>query len=186
VVWRRVDVRDDLDLAGVLVERGAGRPGVLTDGEADRRVREADRAAFRPRHEVPLLVEHPVVRQLELVVAGLDAATSQERGGVVQLLLRAVDEPRQHGTAICGSSRELLECREVAAHERAAEHEVLGRVAGDRELGEADEVRAVPRCLACAQNHLLDVAVEVADREVQLPQRDAHLFSVAPTGAGLA
>ena len=63
---------------------------------------------------------------------------------------------------------------QVVLDERRSEHQVLGRVAGDRELGEARRRRRPPSVArAAAAAMRCDVAVEVADRGVDLAERDA-------------
>ncbi len=73
-------------------------------------------------------------------------------------------------------------CRHLAgglhrrADERGAEQEVLGRIAGDRELREDDEVGARGARLGDPRDDAVTVAVEVADGRVDLGQRDLHSF----------
>ena len=62
---------------------------------------------------------------------------------------------------------------EVLLDELPTQDEVLGRVAGDRELGEHHEVGAGLGGAGGGVGHARHVAGEVADGEVQLPERDA-------------
>ena len=118
------------------------------------------------------------------MVARLDAATSQQRGGVVDSGVGVIDESGHDGAAARGLVGELLKGVEVLADELAAQHEVLGRVAGDRELGERDEVGAGLGRVSGGVGHPSDVAGQVADGEVQLTERDASHAGSLPGVAG--
>ena len=73
--------------------------------------------------------------------------------------------------AICSSERSRR------AHEAGPQEEVLGRVAGDGELGEEREVGAgLPRLLEPVEDEGA-VAVEVADGRVDLRECEAHRVS---------
>ena len=176
VVERRpVDVQDHLRMrALVSIERRVRVPGVLADRKAQLRCRQADRAGGGPRDEVPLLVEHAEVRELDLVVALLDLPVSKQTGGVVQAELRPVHEPHQHGARGSGGRpRQRVERGQVVVDEPRAEDQVLGRIAGDRELREADEISAFTGRASRPVDHARHVAVEIADGRVQLAERDA-------------
>ena len=183
VVRRPVDVGHQRN-APVLGEGPPRMPGVLAHRQSHRDAAHRDLLGPLAGHEVPLLVEDPEVRQHDLVVAGADLAAGEEPGRVVQPSLGPVHEPGDHGTGIGGLRGELVERVEVVTDELGAEHEILGRVAGDRQLREAHELDAGGRCLRRRGGHLLNVAGEVADGEVQLAECDArHDISVA-RGAG--
>ena len=125
-------------------------------------------------HEVALLVEHAEVRELDLVVALLHAAVPDQRGGVVQTLFRPVHEPHHHRARRSGGrDGQRVERGEVVLDEARTKDQVLGRIAGDRELGEADEVGALLGRARGPLGHARDVAVEIADGRVQLAERDA-------------
>ena len=62
-----------------------GAPDVLADRDADADALEQDRARHRPRREHALLVEHAVVRQIDLEANRLDDAAREQRIGVVEL-----------------------------------------------------------------------------------------------------
>jgi len=70
--------------------------------------------------------------------------------------------------------RDLLERLTGAGEERGLEQEVLGRVAGDRELGEHDEVAPGLDGLVVRRQDPRHVPVEVADDEVDLSGGDAN------------
>ena len=60
------------------------------------------------------------------------------------------------------------------AEEARPEEEVLGRIAGDRELGEEDELGAGLPCLTETFDDAGAVALEVADHGVHLRERETH------------
>ena len=98
-----------------------------------------------------------------------------------------VDEAGDHGAGVGRLGGQLVQRRQVVADELGPQHEVLRRVAGDRQLGEAHEFRAGVGRGRGRRRHPLDVAGEIADREVQLAERDArHGISVARTARGSA
>ena len=173
---RSVDVQDDLwTRALVFIERRVVVPGVLADRETELRRCQSDGARSGPRHEVPLLVEDAEVGKLDLVVTLLDMAVADQRRGIVQPLLRTVHEPDHDRArrAGCGS-RQRIERGQVVIDESASQDQVLGGVAGDRELREADQVGALVRGPRRPLHHACDVAVEIADGRVQLAECDAN------------
>ncbi len=100
----------------------------------------------------------------------------------MQPLVAPVDESGQHRAAPDRVPREPFERGEVVIDESRAQNEVLGRVAGYGELGEADEVGAGFCRALRPRGHLGDVAFEVADGGVDLSERDAdHAGSLART-----
>ena len=126
-------------------------------------------------HEVALLVEHAEVRELDLVIALLHAAVLDQRGGVVESLFRPIHEPHHHRTRRSGGrDGKRVERGQVVLDEARTKDQVLGRIPGDRELGEADEVGALLGRARGPLGHARDVAVEIADGRVQLAERDAH------------
>ncbi len=118
VVRRTVDVDDRRD-PSVPGPGGAGQPGVLADGEPDLVAAHRDQGRRVPRLEVALLIEHAVVRQLALAVAGVHGAAAQERGGVVQPVFAAVDEAHHHVAGPRGLARERVEGRQVVVARRS-------------------------------------------------------------------
>ena len=72
----------------------------------------------------------------------------------------------------------------MSRHERRLQQQVLGRVAGDRQLGEGDQVATIGLGRLHGSDDALDVAVEVADDQVELSQGEAqagHGPSVGPS-----
>jgi hypothetical protein len=164
----------------VLVERRSRRPRVLAHRDADVRGADPDAASGQPRHEVPLLVEDPVVRQLHLVVASLDVPAAQERRGVVEPCVAPVNESGDHAAPAGRPPRQLPQRLQVVVDERLPKHKILRRVASDRELREADQVGPRLRGPARPGRHGVDVPLEITDRRVDLTECDAnHGESVA-------
>ena len=98
----------------------------------------------------------------ELPVAG-------EGGGVVDLVALAVHEADDDGDALrCGD--DLIEGGEVVADEGGLEEQVLGRVAGEHELGQGDEVGLPLAGLLDAAQDDGGVAGDVADGGIHLRQ----------------
>ena len=84
--------------------------------------------------EVALLVEDGVVGEEPLVIAADHLPASTEAGGVAQVAI-GVDEPDdRRATARAGCH--LVEGAAVVGDEPGLQHEVLGRVAREGQLGE--------------------------------------------------
>ena len=93
----------------------------------------------------------------------------------------AIGEPDDRRTAP-GSGGELLERRTHIADEAGLEHEILGRIARDRHLGQQDEVGVGRLGLLDHGEGLGDVAVEISDGRIELGDRNAkrvgHAFTL--------
>ena len=92
------------------------------------------------RLEVALLVEHAVVGQVDLAVDRVHRAVGEHGGRVVDVLgaLREADD-RDDAVRVGG---ELAQRRADVGEEVLAQQQVLGRIAGERELGEQHQIRA--------------------------------------------
>lgn len=108
------------------------------------------------------------------MVASLDRTAAQESRRVVQSPLAPVDEAGQDRAAVGRPAREFGQRFDVVVHEPRAQDEVLRRVAGDGEFGEADDVGTSLGRAFRPERHRLDVAVEVADGRVDLADRDPY------------
>ena len=152
---------------------GSRLPDVLADRRADERVAEAQHQEVAALGEVAMLVEDAVVREELLPVDAADLPVRAHRARVRQVAV----EPRRpdEGHEAAGGGRRLLERLASGVQEPGAEQQVLGRVPGDRELGEEDEVGAGPPRVAERVHDLVPVAVEVADDDVQLRERQPHV-----------
>ena len=126
-------------------ERQVGRrrarlPDVLADRRAGDDVAEAEQQQVVARGEVAVLVEDAVVRQEALAVDRADLAAREDVTGVVEIGVEVGraderDDPVRRGG-------ELLDRAPRGPDERRPQQQILGRVAGDRELGEEHEIGA--------------------------------------------
>ncbi len=143
-------------------------PDVLADRDAETNAAKIHRARQRPRREDALFVEHAVIGQVDLE-PNRDGAPVEQRIGVVDLapfLPRQSDEHSR--TAVSGLAGEPL--AGIAAHilKGRLEDQILGRIAGEKELREHHEVGAQTRRLVPRRAGLGFVAGHVADDGVQL------------------
>ena len=180
VVRRRGDVDHEVGAGERLLEqRRAGDPDVLADGQPDGHAVDLDQRAAPARLEVADLVEDAVVGQADLAVDRLHAAVGEDGGGVVDVVgpLGEADD----GDDVARLARDVVERPARVAQEVLLEQQILGRVAGDRQLGEQAQLRAGVAGGAQAVLDLGRVAGEVADARVQLVQRGV----AAQGGAGV-
>ncbi len=133
---------------------------------------DEQRRRFRARDEVALLVEDGVVREQLLAVHAVDAPVGAHGGRVVQVTARL--GVADHGGATSGAGRDLVERLDRLRDERGPQEQVLGRIAGDRQLGEDDEVRARRLGGVIGVEDALGIAGEVADDDVDLGGGDAQ------------
>ena len=135
------EVRQELRAREREVGRGRPRlPHVLADRRADQRAAVLEEEQVASRREVAVLVEDAVVRQEALAVDRLHLAAGADRARVVEVAVE-VGVPDERGDPVRGA-RDLAERLLGGAHEPGPQEQVLGRVAGDGELGEEDEVGA--------------------------------------------
>ena len=100
----------------------------------------------------------------------LAARADERRVREVAVERRRADE--RHGLG--ARARDLVDGRAGRTDESGPKQEILGRIAGDRELGEHDEIGRRPSRLGDRARDPLDVAVEVADDDVQLGEGEPH------------
>ena len=147
------------------------RPHVLADHHAQAQIAERHRLGQRAGAEHPLLVEHAVVRQIVLPAHRLDAAVLEQQGGVVEGAGMAPGRAQQQRRpAVAGLRRQRFRRRLDALLKRPLQHQILGRVAGQRQLAADDEV-AGAGAQTC-RTDALDVAVDVAHHRIDL--RESH------------
>ena len=156
------------------VERRTGRPRVFAHRDPELRAGHPYRAGRFPRDERALLVEDAVVRQLHLVVARDDLAVADQPGRVVDAGGGSVDEAGEDRASPGRLPRQAFHRLEVVVDERRPQDQVLGWVAGDRELGEHHDVGVRFGRSRRPGDEAFDVALEVAHRRVDLAERDAH------------
>ena len=170
LVGRRIEGDAEFRAGGA---GGSGRldvPDVLADQRRNPHAADLDDDRVAARSEVPLLVEHLVVRQPLLAVARDAGAVAQPRRAVVDRVggvLRVADQE-------IDAARRIREAREAlldAAAEPAVEQQVLGRIARQRELGRDQERRALLLRLGDPRDDAVRVARRVADGGVDLSER---------------
>ena len=76
------------------------------------------------------------------------------------------------GPPLAGLAREILHRGPTGALEGRLEHQILGRIAGDEQFGEHDEVGAVGGRLRAGATGLFRIAGDVADDGVELSEGD--------------
>ena len=173
-------------------DRAAVLPQVLADGDGHvHRVLAAargdpDHRQPVPGHEVAVLVEHPVVRQVMLGRGDRHRPAVQQRGRVLGGADRLADPgcpagpPAQvagdHGDAAEPAGGQLprrrLQGGDRGVHERVPQRQVLHRVAGQHHLREHDEVGAGVRGAPGPRRHRCGVPRQVADGRVHLGKGD--------------
>jgi hypothetical protein len=123
--------------------------------------------------EIALLVEHRVVRKVLLAIGGGDAAVAQHRERVVAPAAVALGKADEDNTRanLRGERRELAG---AGVEERRAQQQVFRRVAAQRELGCGHQRRAGALALARGRQDRPRIAFEVADRLIELGDRDVH------------
>ena len=70
-----------------------------------------------------------------------------------------------------------IQLAQVVPNERRLEHQVLGWIAGDRQLGKANHVGARGAGAPDPVDDQAGVAGQVADRRVDLRERDPHVLN---------
>ena len=102
---------------------------------------QVHRPRHRPRREDALLIEHAVIGQIDLEAHGLDAAPIEQRHGVVDAV-RPPREPMSTRPIVCVSRASASQRRARRLLESGLQHQILGRIAGEKKLGEGDQVGA--------------------------------------------
>ena len=150
-------------------------PDVLADRHADLDTAEIDRPRQRTGVEHALLVEHAIVRQIDLVAHRRDAAAVDQRHRVVDLVLvrpHTANDHRRPGLKLMRQG--FNRCARGRSEGRLA-HEVLGRIAANVQLGIEDQVGAF-RSRACARLlQPLRVAGDIAQHRVELCKRNFQM-----------
>ncbi len=134
-------------------------------------------------HEVAALVEHVIVWKPALVIDVQDAAVAAQCGGVVQVIVDAVYEAHERRVqTACGH---LLERVEVVLDEMVLAEQVFRGVAGESELRKQCEPGAFRLGPANGLEDATHVPADIADRHVDLRERDTHAVSASSTPSRL-
>ncbi len=148
-------------------------PNILADGHAERHAAKRDRLRQRACGEHALFVEHAVIRQIVFVPHRLDAAAIEQRDSIVDRRALAPGQTHEHGrTAVLRLARERLARLARRLLQRGLEHEILGRIAGEEELGEGDEVSALFRRARAGRARHAEIAFDIAQNRVELRESE--------------
>ena len=107
-----------------------------------------------------------------------------EGGGVGRAGVGRLHEP-DHGRGLADLGGDPLDGGPAGGQERRLEHQVLGRVAADGQLGEDHQVGAQLRRLGVGGQHPVDVAVEVPDDRVDLGPGEPQPLHALRVAVGL-
>ena len=130
---------------------------------------------FGPGLENALLVELAVVGQVDLVALGQRLAGVGDDDRIVDAALalqRRADDDARSAVGRIGNQR--FGRALAGAQEGGLVDEVLGRITGDEQLGEQDEVGALARRIGPRLARLGEIAGDVADDRIELRDGDAQ------------
>ena len=169
MIGRAVDVHDDPGAGrGLEVGRALFEPDVLADVDAYGCAVDVEDGGVGAGEEIALFIEDAVIGEMDFVVDAEEASVPDDGGGVEEAALAVrVDEADNHCYAL-GMLDDLVEAGAVLGDEVGLVEQVLGRVAGDGELGEGDEVGIAGSGLVDVVEDLGRVAPQIADGGVDL------------------
>ena len=141
-----------------------GIPDVLADRDADADAANVEGSRHLAAGENARLVEDRIVRQVDLEAMALDLALVEMEDRVVELAALDPGGADQHCRAAIGRlAGKLGGGGHGGALESRLQHQILGRVAGQKQFGKDDEIGARQRGLAAGGHGLFDIARDVAD-----------------------
>ena len=174
MVGRGVDINHEIGPSVPLHCSGAGWvPDVFADVQTYAHAVDDEDGAFFTLLEVPLLVEHAVVGQVDLVIDAYDFPVVSEGTGVVDVVT-GIDEAYGHGHIFRGGCCYAAHSFDVGLYEGGLEKEVFRWVASDGQLRKGDKVDRQLLGLLHVLQGLGDVALQVANGEVYLGQSQAE------------
>ena len=177
MVRRRGDVHQELCAAKREIRRRrAGLPHVFANSRTDQRLSELEQDEIASRCEVTVFVEDAVVRKEALAIDRFHFPARADGACVEEIAIEVRRPDERSDTA--ARSGDLVELPFGGANKPGPQEEVLGRIAGDDQLREEDDVHAVPFRLVDALDDALRVTVEVADDGVDLGEPESHAFSL--------
>jgi hypothetical protein len=113
---------------------------------------------------------------MDLEALPLDLAMVEIEDRIVELALLDPGRADEHaGAAIERLLRQLARRRHAGALESRLQHQILGRIPGQKELAENDKVCASERSGATHLHRLGEVPGNVAHGGIELGERDAKL-----------
>ena len=148
-------------------------PDVLANGEPDRHAAQLEHTRRIARLEIALFVEDAVIGQPLLAVGVLDGAIADHCRAVVHAGVGGLGKTDDDGDAV-DLSRQPLQGVFHGGQKIPAQNQILGRIAGQRQLREHHRVRAQPVArLPRRLQHPARIAGHVADEKIQLGNGDA-------------
>ncbi len=143
------------------------RPDILADADPDRPGAKAVHGGEPAGPEVAFLVEDPVVRQGALPIDMPDCPFMKEQGRVVEVV--ALSEGRTNNQSLRRvAGGQPQNCRLHIFEETMVVEQILGRIAGQREFRERDEIGGRRRE---GRDSLVDrpeICIEIPDRGIDL------------------
>ncbi len=147
-------------------------PDVLADRDADPHAANRNGSRKRAGYEHPLLVEHTVVRKIHLESHGGDHASVEECISVEEVSRFCPGEPDQDGrpAVVCLASQGFA-APPAGILEGRLQDEILGRISGQEEFWEHDEVGAEAGGFGACGPRLVLVRRDVAQGRIELRER---------------
>ena len=148
-----------------------GCPHILADRHADSDTAKDQRSRHRAGREDALVVEHAIVRQVDLEALADDLALVERDDRIVQLLALAPRRRDEQGrTAVIGVGAQGFDRVVAGLLEGRLQHQVFGRVARKHQFRGEHEVGALPGRFRAGGPHLGEIAGHVADLGIELGQ----------------
>ena len=159
-------------------------PDVLAHRNAEAHAADRHRSGHLAHVEDALLVELAVIGQIHLVAAGNQLAAIEHGGRVEALAVLRARIADDHRRAAVGCvRRQRFHSLQAGFQEGRLQHQILRRIAGDEQLGEQHQIRAVARSVGPGLARPGEIAGNVAHRRVEL--RDGDADGVGPGAIGL-
>jgi len=171
VMLVRAAIDDEQHFGALLGQRRRrpGRPHILADHDAEPGAAKFERALPPAGGEDALLVEYPIIGQIELEDAARDTAGIEQQGGVIELALLDPGAADQDGRASIGRRRrELFHPFAAAPLKGGLQDQILRRIAGNDQFAGDHQWRAGGRRLAARLQELFRIALDVAHGRVEL------------------
>ena len=152
------------------------KPGVFADRHSYPHATNGDRARGRSAREHALLVEHAVIRQIDLVPDRSDAAFVEKYAGIIKLAVVDPGRADQNSrAAVSGFARKFVHRRPARRLKRRLQHQIFGRIARNEQFRQHNQIGAVSTRASAGGAHLRSVARDVAHGWIQLGQCDREL-----------
>ena len=148
-------------------------PDVLADRHADAHAAKDDRPRRPPGGKDALFIEDAVIRQIDLEADGFDPALVEQRIGIVAKAVLGPGQADEGGrAAIGGRPRNLFESGAAGFLEGRFQDEILGRIAGEEQFREDDEIGAHRRRLGAGAQDGRRIGGNIADGAADLGESD--------------